>query len=384
MKKLTALLLALCLLFALCACSSSGENSAEEATGPDPAEETEAVEETDEGNGEALEAPAAEYPEMTLNVSLGYQQTEAIGQAVSVFFDYITEKSGGNIQFNVYWGGTFCSTTEDLDFIRNGSVDMAIISQAENSAALPLSNFPAFVYGDQQTANDYWKYIMYENEETSALLEEEWTANNIHPLMVFPSGASAYITKTEISSYKDLAGMVIGSVVDIATLQEIGASVTVLAPPDTYESLQKGIIDGTYMSLDGAVAMNWYEVGPYFLLTGQYNCGNYLSINLDKWNAMDEATRALFTEAGEYAWDAATVQFDDAVQSNIDLIDSYNAEHGIDYKIAAQSEEDAAGWFAISSLSTAAECRTLADNAGVSEQMETILAACGEYLGVEY
>ena len=380
MKKLLALLLALVMVLSLAACGAS--DSADTAEEP-AAEEAAPAEETAE-EAPAEEAAEAAYPEMTLTVSTSYNESESVGQEISYFFDYITEQSGGAIQFNVYWGGTFCSDTEDLAYVGNGSVDMSLLSLAQYPSELTLSNFPTFVSGSQQRANDYFHYIMFENEETASLLEDEWHANNIQALGTLPGGPTVFVTKTEMTSYKDMAGMLMGAVLDVSAMQEIGASASLVPPPNTYENLQKGINDGTYMTLDGAVAFAWYEVAPYFLIAGTYNCGSLMTVNLDTWNSFDEATQALFTEAMEYCIEQSTEMVLANEQANIDTVDSYNAEHGIDYQVHAQSDEDAEAYLAISAQFTAEECRSMAAEAGKTEQMETVLTACAEYLGMEF
>ena len=148
MKKLIALLLSLSMILALgltgCSSSSSSDDAEETTEATESEEETTEEEDADDAD-DSSSSDSVVYPEMTLTVSCSYGETETAGQTLAYFLDYITEASGGNIQFDVYWGATFCSASEDLTYVQNGSVDMTLLSVAEYTDVLPLNNFPNWI-----------------------------------------------------------------------------------------------------------------------------------------------------------------------------------------------------------------------------------------------
>lgn len=382
MKKLTALLLALAMLLALAACGSSAAApaaeepaAAEESVAAEPAAEEPAAEEPAE--------EAAEYPVMQLNVSCSYNENETSGQQLAYFTDYVTEKSGGNITFNVYWGGTFCSSMEDLEYVSNGSVDMTMLSTAQYTAVLPLTNFPAMAGGSQENVVEMVEYIMFENPETSALIEEELTANNVKVLAVNAGGTNAIASKTPISSYEDCSGKILGAMMNQSTYEDLGMTFKFSLPPETYSDLQKGVVDCAALSLAGVVGLAWYEVAPYVITDGMYSCSNYYTVNLDKWNSFDDATKALFQEAADAARDNSFALNEGEFEACVAAIDDYNASQNIDAKVIAQDDAHAQVQVETYMKNAIADCRTTAANAGKTEEMETILAAVVDYLGIE-
>ena len=386
MKKLIALLLALVMVLALTACggSTTSAPAAEEAPAAEPAAENAAPAEEPAAAAEEPAAEAgAEYPTMTLNVSCSYNEAETSGQQLAYFADYVTEKSGGNITFNIYWGGTFCSAAEDLDYVGNGSVDMTLLSNAQYADVLPLTNFPTMAGGSQENVVEMVEYIMFENPETSPLVQQELTDHNVKVLAVNAGGTNAIASKTPLASYEDCAGKIIGAMMNQSTYEDLGMTFKFSVPPETYSDLQKGVVDCAGLSLAGVVGLAWYEVAPYVITDGMYSCSNYYTINLDKWNSLDEVTQALLQEAADAARDNSFVLNEGEYENCVAIIDNYNAEKGVDAKVAAQDDAHAQTQVETYMKNAFADCRTLAANAGKTDEMETILAAVADYLGLE-
>lgn len=391
MKKLTALLLALAMILALAACGGGNaapavEQPAAEAPAEEAAEPA-AEAPVEEATEPAAEEPAAEagteYPVVTLNVNCSYNESETTGQQLKYFADYIAEKSGGNVTMNIYWGGTFASSQEELEYVSNGSVDMCMLSVAQYAADLPLSNFPAMGNGSQENVVKAVEYILFENPETSAIIDEELSAHNIKFLAVNAGGTNAFCGKEPMENYEGFAGKILGVMMNQSMYAELGATPYFSLPPETYSDLQKGVVDTAAISLAGIVGLAWYEVAPYVVIDGQYSCSNYYTINLDKWNSLDPAVQALLQEGADAARDHSFELNDGELQACIDKIDSFNAEKGIDAKVVYQDDEHAQTEFEVYMKNAFADCRVSAENAGKSEQMETILTALADYYGLE-
>ena len=86
-------------------------------------------------------------------------------------------------------------------------------------------------------------------------------------LNVIAGGANALAAKFP---FTDLQSLVAGSSsfgnFDAAIFEKLGFQVTAVTPPETYEALDRGMIDATQMGLAPMVSMAWYEVAPYWAL----------------------------------------------------------------------------------------------------------------------
>ena len=155
------------------------------------------------------------------------------------------------------------------------------------------------------------------------------------------------------------------------------SGVVTVMPWDYYDNLSRGIADVGYMSASALVSMSVQEVTPYFLMDGTYVAGNFMTINLDKWNSMSDAQKALFEEAME---DTAAYSVELAQQLDEDAEAIIEAAGG---KVSILSKEDTKAVQEALFNTSVTDCRSFAQAAGCGEDMETVLSAVSEYLGIE-
>lgn len=114
MKKLIAMLLALVMLLALCAC---GQTAA-------PAEQSTAAP-AEEPTAEPVEEPTDDVGEpVNLIFSIAAVPTDAHGAAQKVFKETLESISGGNMTVECYDSGTLYGQDTEHDALKNGDVDM--------------------------------------------------------------------------------------------------------------------------------------------------------------------------------------------------------------------------------------------------------------------
>lgn len=360
MKKVVSILLMFTLIITTCLLSACGNSK---TTG-----------ENEQASGDAGVA----YDALNITFASAYSETETGGQIVAYFTDYITEKSGGDITFDVLWGGTLCDASEQLDFVGTNACDMSMISQANFTDVLPLLNFPGWANGSQETTVDYFNYMIWENKETSELIQQQIADQNVYFLNCHAGGSNAFVSSKEYATLEEMKGLKIGTGMNLSAFEALGFSIVNMMPWDGYDSLQRGIVDLTTMAVVPMVSMSWHEVAPYFLRDTTYSAGNFLAINLDVWDSLSDNTKALFNEAAE----AST-------QNSLDLYEKAEAEADETVvasggKMSALSDEDATAFVEALFNSSAEDCRSYGESAGCSEEMELILKAASEYLGIDF
>jgi TRAP-type mannitol/chloroaromatic compound transport system substrate-binding protein len=78
--------------------------------------------------------------------------------------------------------------------------------------------------------------------------------------------------------------------------QEFGMSVTILPGGELYQALETGTLDGTEFSLPTVdEQLGFYQVADYLYLPGwhQPSTNQFLYVNLDVWNGLEDQTRAM-------------------------------------------------------------------------------------------
>ena len=358
-KKLLSLLLALCMCFALCACGGQpAEAPAEDAA-------AEVVEET-------VEESAGEPVKLVMSTSKN--QTESGGMFLDYFCDYVEEASGGTITFERYYGGTLASSNEELSMLSTGAISVASIMGNQFGDALPLLQFPDVGFESNEKTTEYFRHMILENEETAGLLAEEAATSNAKYLGYFAGGTRVWFSKAPITTLADGQGKIFGGMAGLALMEELGFSTVATVPPDSYESLSRGIVDLCGLNLIAACDMMWYEVAPNVTIYGAYASGSPLVINLDIWNSLTEEQQAILQEAADAASDYS-------LQYVLDNEGEYRTKLESEWGATVYDfgEEDAATYREKALYIGCLDAYTRAQNIGNTDQMQIILQACADY-----
>ena len=355
MKKFLALILALVMALSLVAC---GEKA--------PA--------ADDQQGADDGAASTGYETVELLFATTFNEMETSGEAIKYFTNYITEKSGGAITFDIKWGGTLAGTGEELSFLQAGAFDMSVLGQSQYSDVFALLNFPGQTDGSQQKCVDYFNHIVYENAETAALIEAQVSAQGVKMLGFMANGGNAFNLKKDVTTLADMAGMTIGIAMNQAAFKQLGFGIYDMFPWDGYEALSKGLADFSYMATGPMIMLNWHEVTPYFVDANQYTAGNYFTISMDRWNSLSAEAQALFEEAM-----AATTAYSiELVDQQMAMVEGALAEKG--GKLSSLNEDDTKMFNDLLWELAVGDARALAANGNCSAEMETVLAACAAFL----
>ena len=380
LKKLLALLLALSMMLALAACGSSSDDADEEDATEETEETEEAADDTEEDDDadaeeEAESGESAEIDELTIEFSTAFYETETGGHLVQTFVDYVEEYSGGAITVDVTWGGTLFSNTDILDGISSGAVDMTTFSHSLHTATLNYLAFPSFAPGGTGAALQYFDDIVFNNEETAAIINSELEENNIIFLSVLAGGANAYCTTYE---FTDLDSMIAGSATfgnsDAAIFEYLGFNVTDPGEiSDVYSGLENGLFDATQMGLAPMYSMSWYEQAEYWALDGTYTAGNFLTANLDWWNSLTEAQQEVIQAAATATEEYSAGYYDDDIDSTIAAIEESTGHAFVEF-----SDEDIARIWEATFIAKADSAMSNAEANGKAEGMLTILEYAAE------
>ena len=368
MKKLFALLLALAMVFALAACGSNGGNSAPAASGGDKS-----------AAGDSS-AAGGDVDPLTIKFSSTYQETETGGIIEKYFIDQLKDISGGAIDVDITWGGTLFDASGEMDAVMDGVVDMIALGHMPHLDTIPYLSMPGFAPGGTQAALDYFNTLMFDDPETSKLIQDEATDLGIKYLNVIAGGANAFAAKY---SFSDLQSLVDGSSAfgnfDAAIFESLGFQVTAVTPPETYEALDRGMIDATQMALAPMVSMAWYEVAPFWALDGTYTAGNFFTVNLDWWDGLTDAQRDCIQKAADATEEYSATLYDDAIATDIQTVEDATGN-----KFVELSQADIDTFWSACFEAKAADAMARAEKHGVSEGMHTILEKAAEITGYDW
>jgi TRAP-type C4-dicarboxylate transport system substrate-binding protein len=378
-KRLLALLLAAMMVLGMTACGTS--SSTAEASTTTEATETETTEAEAAGSTEtAAVAETVACDPLTINFSTTFNETELGGQTLKHFEEYLSEITDGAITINFFWGGTLFTDAEALDGVSSGSVDMTALGHMPHLATLNYLAFPGFAPGSSTKALEYFDELIFNNAETSALIQGEAADNNIIYLNVIAGGANAYCTTYE---FTDLASMVSGSKAfgnfDATIFETLGFQVSAISPSDMYDALQRGLVDSTQMALAAMVSMGWADVADYWALDGTYTAGNMFTANLDWWNSLTDAQREAIQAAATEVEEYSAGIYDTSIEEDLATVEATTG-----HPVVELSQEDIDTIWAASFEAKADSALETAALNGKTEGMTKILEVAAEFTGYNW
>lgn len=224
----------------------------------------------------------------------------ARAEAMNWFADKATELSGGDLQFDIQWGGALFKAGAALNGIADGVADLGTIISvyfpqemvAYGIADLPLQNDDAWV-GMKATDE-----LMRTNESIQANLADM----NLVYIGTFTTSAVHIGCKGgAIRTVADIEGKKVRGVGAYGdTFKDLGANMVPMSVYDAYQGLDSGLLDCSQGYSYATAALKQHEViDSYTLLNwGQVGALGIL-MNKDMYDGLSEAEQQALQQAGE-------------------------------------------------------------------------------------
>ena len=226
------------------------------------------------------------------------------------WIEAIDEATDGQVQITSYPGGTLLAAADIYNGVVQGIADIGLSCFAYTPGRFPVLEafeLPGITYANSKSAS----MVAWEGITTLNPAEIQDT----HLMMVVATGPGDLFTKTPVRTLDDLQGMEIRATgLSATTLSLLGGTPVAMAQSETYEALQKGVVQGNLSPVEVLKGWNLAEVSDYITLTPfLYNTLFYITFNLEKWNSMPQdlqdkvtaATTKFHEEVGIGLWDMA-------------------------------------------------------------------------------
>lgn len=214
----------------------------------------------------------------------------------------LEEKSNGLLQINAFPNQTLFKSPQAFDAIKGGIGDLGWFSFSHyanqftlsKSVELPFMNIPTAEKGGEIMQTLYEKYPQ---------IRAEFPAG-IKMLFIHTSDEySIFSSKKPVRNMDDIQGMKLRTMPDpqAAFFKLLGVIPSFINSAEVYESIQKGIIEGTAANWGSIEAFRLYEVNKYFtdVIVGRASFG--LVMSLSKYNSLPpEAQKAIDSVSGVF------------------------------------------------------------------------------------
>lgn len=248
------------------------------------------------GGGDSTAAAGEETFKLKL---ASYQPpTAAEPMATERWAKQIEEKTDGRVKIEFFYQEALLPGAETLQGVADGRADMGYLADAYYPAQLPLTNIAGLPF--QTSSPEAQGHALAKLYEENTDFRAEWDAQNVHVLTWAPVPPNVVAVKDKVESLSELEGKKIRAIGYSGPAFEMaGMSPIAISQSEVYESLQRGVLDGTSGgSLDILTDRDYQEVAPHFL---DVNSGNYAVtmnvINKKTWDSMPADIQGIINEA---------------------------------------------------------------------------------------
>lgn len=303
-KKLLALTLASAMAVSLVGCGGASEKETTSSAKETSETAAAASEEKTEAAGEAsVSEPEMvfKYAELNsddnINTRVGYE-----------FAKYVDEMSNGRIKIEVYSASTLGDEKTCLNALQMGGGTVDMYRANTNSLSdygfqkLNMFGLP-FIFTGRE---GMWKVLEDEQLGRAFLTEGAEVGAGMVGLFYMDEGARNLFTTKEITGLSDIKSRKIRvpeTQLMMDTMKALGAEPTPISYSELYSSLQSGVVDGAENGYPGYDSNKFYEVAPYYLLSGHTFSPGVVLMAEAKWNALSPEDQKILLEAGQKASD---------------------------------------------------------------------------------
>ena len=180
------------------------------------------------------------------------------------FAEQVTERTGGRVQFEHYYGGALGGARDQLDNLKAGVFDISPWIGSIDPAKTPLNDYyiqPWVSSADLTTRHK----IYFEMSELTALKMEaaKWDAKWLFPYNL-ADVYRLYTVDKPVTSLDDVKGLKLSAAGGIAkALNLMGAGPVTMPWPELYDAVSKGVVEGSASALPTVMGYKLYEVFNY-------------------------------------------------------------------------------------------------------------------------
>jgi len=208
----------------------------------------------------------------------------------------IEKRTNGKVQITMFPGGTLTPPDKCYDGVVKGISDIGYSVLAYTRGKFPLTEVADLPLGIKsglvatKLINEYYKKFN----------PKEF--NEVKVMYLHGHGPGIIHTKKAVRKLEDLKGMKIrctGLAAKIAAA--LGATPVAMPMSETYDSLSRGVVDGSMAPMEALSTWKWGEVVKFTTedYGASYSTGFFVVMNKDKWNALPPDIQKIIEKVNE-------------------------------------------------------------------------------------
>jgi TRAP-type C4-dicarboxylate transport system substrate-binding protein len=230
------------------------------------------------------------------------------------------EKSGGKLKFKVYPSAALAKPNDFLEAVTSGGIDIVMGYAGFHPGRFPVaevSGLPFLNYTSVRCASKTYLELY----KTVPEFAKDWQGVKVLWFQTEPP-MQLHTSKKPIRTLGDLKGVKLKiSGQPAPYLNSLGATSIVMASPEVYDALSKGVIDGTIYPWEAIKGWNLQEMSYYHTWLNFFANPFYVVMNLEKWKSLPPDIKTLIDRySGDYGTEFAAKVWDQGNNEAYEMI----------------------------------------------------------------
>lgn len=247
----------------------------------------------------------------------------------------VEKRSGGRIQIAVHPGGTLTKADQCWQGVLGGISDLGMSCFAYTPGRFPLLEALDLPLG--------WPDGLTATRVATALAAKYAPAEiqGAKILYIHAHGPGILATKKPVRALADLKNMKIrGTGLSAGIATALGATAVGMPQPETYDALQKGVVEGTFCPIETLKGWKQGEVIEYVTDTKAigYTTAMFVAMNQKSWEALPADLQQILVDVSAEFVDRHGAAWNQADAEGLDFVKGLNRE------IIALSADEEARW----------------------------------------
>jgi len=221
--------------------------------------------------------------------------------AMDRFAELVAEKTGGEVNVEVFHGGVLGSQPDALEQVQLGAIDAGNFNLGPIGPIVKEANLVSLPFIFRSVDHMFRVMDGPAGDQVSAAMGEA----GILPIGWFDAGARSFYNNTgPINSPDDVAGMkirVMNNDLFTGMVNAMGGNGTPMAFSEVYSSLSTGVVDGAENNLPSFQSVGHFEVAGFYSLSEHLIIPECICVNTAKFNALSADMQAAVVAAAEEA-----------------------------------------------------------------------------------
>jgi len=251
--------------------------------------------------GKTAESDVASNEPRTIKLSVCVNEKDGFYVAAAKFEELVEERTGGNINIEIYPNSTLGDERTTIEGMQNGTVDMGVITCGPVANFVPeISVFEMpFLFSSAEEA--YKVLDGPVGDKVIAMLDKVNLKGLAYAERGFRNLTNSKKPVLNVDDIKGLKIRVMENPLYIDAFKALGANAVPMAWTETLTALQQGTIDGQENPINVVYAFKLYETQKYLSLTQHTYAPALFLMSKQTFESLDEETRGIFEVASKEA-----------------------------------------------------------------------------------